>query len=302
MAMHRRLRAPARVGSALGRTLEQSRQLVPGVMTRRAAVVSLAILVLAGLGTRPLAPASVAQAVTEPVVSAPRQAFPAVGTTVPEKSAGVAYEVTTWDLVDPGTAGFSHVILEQFNTYANSWGVVYYGTGTSYAALLPTVQFTEFRLTPYDAGGQPGTTRYGKGFVPVVADDSDTSAAYATSISHSSGWRRVLASTAYGGSYLRSTTAGASFTFCGYFSRIALVAPRNAAGGAATVGVFGATHTLSFHATQSRYREVVGKWSTPAPADEPAGSGPTYCLKVTAQSAAPIFIDAIEYNVPDVIE
>jgi hypothetical protein len=29
---------------------------------------------------------------------------------------------------------------------------------------------------------------------------------------------------------------------------------------------------------------------------------PIYCLKVTAQSAAPVFIDAIEYNVPDVIE
>ena len=271
-------------------------------MTRRAAVVSLAMIVLAGLGVTPVAPASAAPTGTEPVVSAPTQAFPAVGTTVPQKSAGVAYELTTWHLVDPGTAGFSHVILEQFNTYANSWGVVYYGTGTSYAALLPTVQFTEFRLTPYDAGGQPGATTYGNGFDPVIADDSDTSAAYASTISHSSGWRRVFASTAYGGSYLRSTRAGASFTLCGSFSRIALVAPRNATGGTATVQVFGATHTLGFRATSSRYREVVGKWSTPDPGGVPAGSGPTYCLKVMAQSSAPVFVDAIEYNVPDIIE
>jgi hypothetical protein len=151
------------------------------------------------------------------------------------------------------------------------------------------------------AGGLPGPTMYGRGFIAVVADDSDNSAAYATSISHSSGWRRVLDSTAYGGSYLRSTRAGASFTICGYFSRIALVAPRYAAGGAATVGVFGATHTLTFHATQSRYREVSASGTLrPQPTSPLAVAD--QCLKVTAQSAAPVFIDAIEYNVPDVIE
>jgi hypothetical protein len=271
-------------------------------MCRRTAVAGVATVILVGLSPVPVSGASAALTATEPVVSAPRQAFPAVGTTVPQKSAGVSYQLTTWQLLDPGTTGFSHVILEQYNTYANTWGVVYYGTGTSYAALLPVVQFTEFRLTPYDAGGQLGTTVYGQGFVPVVADDSDTSAAFATSISHSTGWRRVTASTAYGGSYLRSTRAGASFTFCGYFSRIALVAPRNASGGTATVTVFGASHAVGFHATAARYREVVGRWSTSSSADVPAGGGPVHCLTVTARSSAPVFVDAIEYDVPDIIE
>jgi hypothetical protein len=271
-------------------------------MTGRVVSAGAAITVLMGLSAMPVTWASAAPSATEPVVSAPWQAFPAVGTTVPQKSAGVAYQLTSWKLLDPGTAGFSHVILEQFNTYANTWGVVYYGTGTSYAALLPAVQFTEFRLTPYDAGGQPGTTTYGQGFVPAIADDSDTSAAYATSISHSTGWRRVTASTAYGGSYLRSTRAGASFTLCGYFSKVALVAPRNAGGGTATVSVFGASHAVGFHTTASRYREVVGWWSTFAPADMPAGSGPTHCLTVTARSSAPVYVDAIAYDVPDIIE
>jgi hypothetical protein len=221
---------------------------------------------------------------------------------VPQKSSDVVYERTTWQLVDPGTNGFSHVLLEQFNTYANTWSVVYYGTGTSYEALLPAVQFTEFRLTPFDSGGQPGTTQYGHGFTPVIADDRDASAAYATSISYSSGWQRISANTAYGGSYRRSTRAGASFTYCGYFTRIAIVAPRRSAGGKASVRVFGATGTVSFRSASRRYREVVGQWSTPAQNDVPAGSGPTYCLKVTAKSAAPIFVDAIEYNVPDIIE
>ena len=49
MAMHRRLRAPARVRSALDRKLEQSRQLGPGVITRRAAVVTGILLLLAAV-------------------------------------------------------------------------------------------------------------------------------------------------------------------------------------------------------------------------------------------------------------
>jgi hypothetical protein len=235
-------------------------------------------------------------------VSAPRQGFPDVGTTVPQKSSGVIYERTTWQLVDPGTNGFSHVLLEQYNTYANTWSVVYYGTGTSYEALLPTVQFTEFRLTPFDGGGQPGTTQYGHGFVPAIADDSDTSAPYVTSISYSSGWQRVFANTAYGGSYRKSTKAGASFTYCGYFTRLAIVAPRTAAGGKASVSVFGATNTVSFRSASNRYREVVGRWSTVAQNGVIAGNGPTYCLTATAKSSAPIFVDAIDYNVPDIIE
>ncbi len=268
----------------------------------RVVSAAAALLVLVGLSALPVTGASAAPSATEPVVSAPRQAFPPVGTTFPQKATGVSYQLTTWQLLDPGTAGFSHVILEQYNTYANTWGVVYYGTGTSYAALLPAVQFTQFRLTPYDAGGQPGTTVYGQGFDPVVADDSDTTAAYATSISHSTGWRRVAAATAYGGSYLRSTRAGASFTICGYFSKVALVAPRNASGGTATVSVFGGNHAVSFHTSASRYREVVGRWSTFAPPDLLAGEGPTHCLTVTARSSAPVYMDALAYDVPDIIE
>jgi hypothetical protein len=236
------------------------------------------------------------------VVSAPRQAFPPAGTTVPQKSSGVAYELTTWQLLDPGTNGFSYFLLEQYNTYANTWGVVYYGTDTTYQALLPTVQFTEFRLTPFDGGGQPGTTTYGQGFTPVVADDSDATAPYTTSITYSTGWRRILADTAYGGSYQRSTRAGASFTYCGYFNQVALVAPRTTTGGTAAVKVFGSSDTVSFRSPSSRYREVVRRWSTPAQNGIPAGSGPTHCLKVTANSSAPIYVDAIEYNVPDIIE
>ena len=267
-------------------------------MRRRAALVGSAVLLLTGLAVAPAGAAATA----EPEVSAPRQAFPPAGTTVPQKSSGVMYELTTWQLLDPGTNGFSHFLLEQYNTYANTWGVVYYGTGTTYQALLPAVQFTEFRLTPFDAGGQPGTTKYGQGFVPVIADDADTSAAYATSIAYSSGWRQVFADTAYGGSYQRSTKAGASFMYCGYFTRIALVAPRTTAGGTASVEVFGSTHTVSFRSSSYRYREVIRQWSTPARNGIPAGSGPTYCLTVTANSSAPIFVDAIEYNVPDIIE
>lgn len=270
--------------------------------SRRAAWAGSAVLVLALLAVAPLSRATAATAATEPEVSAPRQAFPPTGTTVPQKSSGVVYETTSWQLLDPGTNGFSYFLLEQFNTYANTWGVVYYGTGTTYQALLPTIQFTEFRLTPYDGGGQPGTTKYGHGFVPVIADDSDTSAAYATSITYSTGWRRVLASTAYGGSYQRSTRAGASLTYCGYFSRIALVAPRTPTGGTASVEVFGSASTMSFHSSSNRYREVVRQWSTPAQNGIPAGGGPTYCLTVTAKSSAPIFVDAVEYNVPDIIE
>jgi hypothetical protein len=266
--------------------------------------VTTAVLVV-GLGIvvwAPTLPVAAAPAAVEPVVSAPRQTFPPVGTTVPQKSSGVVHEVTRWQLLDPGSAGFSHVVVEQYNTYANSWGVVYYGTGTSYEALLPAIQFTEFRVTPYDAGGNPGTTAYGQGFVPLIADDSDTTAGYATRISHSTGWQRVAAATAYGGSYLRSTRAGATFTFCGYFSRIALVAPRTPRGGTASVHVFGSTHAVSLRAATSRYREVVGGWSTHAQDGVPAGSGPTYCLTVTAKSAAPVFVDAVEYNVADIIE
>lgn len=267
-------------------------------MRRRAALVGLAVLLLAGLAVAPAGAAAAA----EPVVSAPRQAFPPAGTTIPQKSSGVMYELTTWQLLDPGTNGFGYFLLEQFNTYANTWGVVYDGTGTTYQALLPAVQFTEFQLTPFDAGGQPGTTKYGQGFVPVIADDADASAAYATSIAYSSGWRRVFAGTAYGGSYQRSTRAGASLTYCGYFTRIALVAPRTTGGGTASVEVFGSTGTVSFRSSSSRYREVIRQWSTPARNGIPAGSGPTYCLTVTANSSAPIFVDAIEYNVPDIIE
>jgi hypothetical protein len=272
---------------------------------RRATLVGTAVLLLVGLAVAPVNPATAATAArvaTEPEVSAPRQAFPPVGTTVPEKSSGVVYEQTTWQIMDPGTNGFSHFLLEQFNTYANTWSVVYYGTGTTYQALLPAVQFTEFRLTPYDAGGAPGTTKYGHGFTPVIADDSDPSAAYATSIAYSSGWRRVPAATAYGGSYQRSTRAGASFTYCGYFSRIALVAPRTIAGGTASVEVFGSAGNVNFRSSSNRYREVVRQWSTSAQNGIPAGSGPTYCLKVSAKSSAPVFVDAIEYNVPDIIE
>lgn len=273
-----------------------------GAARWRAALVGSLVLLLAGVAVTPAGPAVAATASTEPVASAPRQAFPAVGTTVPQKSAGVVYEVTTWQLLDPGTNGFSYFLLEQYNTYANTWGVVYYGTGTSYQALLPAVQFTEFRLTPFDAGGQPGTTKYGQGFTPLIADDSDGSAAYVTSVVYSSGWRRVFADTAYGGSYQRSTRAGASFTYCGYFTRIALVAPRTTAGGKAAVKVFGAPDTVSFRSSSTRYREVVRRWGTPAQNGIPAGSGPTYCLTVTAKSSAPIFVDALEYDVPDIIE
>jgi hypothetical protein len=261
------------------------------------------VLTLAALAAASAVHVTAAQAASsEPVVSAPRQVFPAVGTTIPQKASQVVYEATTWRLLDAGTAGFDHVLLEQWNTYANTWSVVYYGTGTTYEALLPTIQFTEFRVTPYDRGGGVGTTKYGQGFTPVIADDSDTSAAYATSITYSSGWHRVFADTAYGGSYLRSTRAGARLTFCGYFSRIALVAPRNPAGGSAAVNVFGAAHTVGFHAGSSRYREVVGSWSTPAEPGVPAGGGPTYCLTLTATSASPVYVDAVEYNVADVIE
>jgi hypothetical protein len=269
---------------------------------RRAALVGSALLLLAGLVVPPAGPAIAAPAAAEPDVSAPRQAFPPAGTTVPQKSSGVVYELTTWQLLDPGTNGFSYFLLEQYNTYANSWGVVYYGTGTTYQALLPAVQFTEFRLTPFDAGGEPGTTKYGHGFTPIIADDSDLFAPYATSISYSSGWRRVLAGTAYGGSYQRSTRAGAWFKYCGYFSRIALVALRTTAGGTAAVEVFGSASTVSFRSSSNRYREVVRQWNTPAQNGIPAGSGPTYCLTVSANSSAPIFVDAIEYNVPDIIE
>src|SRR4051812_36298669 len=136
------------------------RRLEPRAERRRAALVGSAVLLLAGLAMAPGGTATAASAATEPEASAPRQAFPAVGTTVPQKSSGVVYEVTTWQLVDPGTNGFSYYLLEQYNTYANTWGVVYYGTATTYQALLPAVQFTEFRLTPFDAGGQPGATKY----------------------------------------------------------------------------------------------------------------------------------------------
>lgn len=270
----------------------------------QAALVALAVLFLGGLAVAPRAPATTATAAaaTEPVVSAPRQAFPPAGTTVPQKLSGVVYEQTTWQLLDPGTNGFSYFLLEQYNTYANTWGVVYYGTGTTYQALLPAVQFTEFRLTPFDGGGQPGTTKYGQGFVPLIADDSDASAPYVTSIAYSSGWRRILANTAYGGSYQRSTRAGASFTYCGYFTQIALVAPRTTGGGTASVKAFGSRDTVSFRSPSSRYREVVRRWSTSAQNGIPAGGGPTYCVTVTAKSSAPIFVDAIEYNVPDIIE
>jgi hypothetical protein len=276
------------------------RRLDRGAVTKGTLVAS-AVLLLGGFAVVPRGSAAATTA-TEPVVSAPRQVFPPPGTTVPQKSSGVAYELTTWHLVDPGANGFSHFVLEQYNTYANTWGVVYYGTGTTYQALLPAVQFTEFRLTPYDAGGQPGTTKYGQGFDPVVGDDSDASPPYITSIAYSTGWRRIYAGTAYGGSYLRSTKAGASLTYCGYFTRIALVAPRVPAGGNARVKVFGLTDTIRFRAPSSRYREVVGRWSTPSQNGVPAGSGPTYCLKATANSSAPVFIDAIDYNVPDIIE
>jgi hypothetical protein len=264
--------------------------------------VAVAVVLLGGLAVAPQGQAATATAATEPVVSAPRQAFPPPGTTVPQKSSGVVYQLTTWQLLDPGTNRLGYFLLEQYNTYANTWGVVYYGTDTTYQALLPVVQFTEFRLTPFDAGGQPGTTKYGQGFTPVVADDSDASAAYATSIAYSSGWRRILADTAYGGSYQRSTRAGASFTYCGYFTRIALIASRTAAGGTASVEVFGSSDTISFRSPSYRYREVVRRWSTPAQNGIPAGGGPTYCLTVTANSSAPISVDAIEYNVPDIIE
>jgi hypothetical protein len=266
------------------------------------ALLGLAALLLGGLAVAPRGQATTAAAASEPVVSAPRQAFPPAGTTVPQKSSGVAYELTTWQLLDPGTNGFSYFLLEQYNTYANTWGVVYYGTDTTYQALLPTVQFTEFRLTPFDGGGQPGTTTYGQGFTPVVADDSAATAPYTTSIAYSTGWRRILADTAYGGSYQRSTRAGASFTYCGYFNQVALVAPRTTTGGTASVKVFGSSDTVSFRSPSSRYREVVRRWSTPAQNGIPAGSGPTHCLKVTANSSAPVYVDAIEYNVPDIIE
>ena len=266
------------------------------------ALVGLAALLLGGLAVAPRGQATTAAAASEPVVSAPQQAFPPAGTTVPQKSSGVAYELTTWQMLDPGTNGFSYFLLEQYNTYANTWGVVYYGTDTTYQALLPAVQFTEFRLTPFDGGGQPGTTTYGQGFTPVVADDSDATAPYTTSIAYSTGWRPILADTAYGGSYQRSTRAGASFTYCGYFNQVALVAPRTTTGGTASVKAFGSSATVSFRSTSSRYREVVRRWSTPAQNGIPAGSGPTHCLKVTANSTAPIYVDAIEYNVPDIIE
>ncbi|MBV9292390.1 MAG: hypothetical protein JO222_08065, partial [Frankiales bacterium] len=81
-----------------------------------------------------------------------------------------------------------------------------------------------------------------------------------------------------------------------------IVAPRTPRGGQATVRVFGVTHTISFRSKSSRYREIVRQWHTAAQNGVTAGSGPTYCMKVTAKSAAPIYVDAIDYEVPDIIE
>ena len=78
-----------------------------------AALVALAVLLLGGLAVGPHSSTTTASAATEPVVSVPRQAFPPAGTTVPQKSSGVVYELTTWQLLDPGNNGFSYFLLEQ---------------------------------------------------------------------------------------------------------------------------------------------------------------------------------------------
>jgi hypothetical protein len=256
---------------------------------------------MSGLAVIPHGSAAAGTA-TEPVAQAPRQSFPHRGETATRSPSQGVHEVTRWALADPGDNGFSHYIVEQYNTYANSWGVVYYGTGVSYQALLPLTQFTEFRVTAYDAGGQPGPTLYGDGLVPYVADNTATSSPYLTSITKTHDWRQVDAGTAYGHSYLRSAGAGTAFKYCGYFNRLALIAPRKPSGGHASVRVFGAAHAPSFHSPTPRYRDVIGRWGTPAVPGEPAGSGPTHCFKVTAESADPIFVDAVAYNVPDIIE
>jgi len=249
-----------------------------------------------------VAGAPAAQAVTAPVASAPSTFFPPAGTTFPWKTTGVVPEVVTWKLLDTGANGFSHFELEQFNTYASSWNLVYYGSGTTYQALLPINQFTEFRLTPFDRGGAAGVTTYGHGLVPYVTDDSDPTAVYATPMTFAGGWRTIHASTAFGGTVHTSTRRHAKVTFCGAYSQVALIGARSPTGGNGTATVFGATSTVSFSAGNGRYREVLGRWRTPVTEEVPGGDGPTYCFSLAAQSAKPVSVDAIAYNVPDIIE
>ena len=267
----------------------------------RSLSVGVALVVAVAYTTTLMALPS-AGAVAGPVVSAPVAQFPAIGTTVPQKDTGSVYEIITWRLIDPGSSGFSHYVLEQFNTYANSWGVVYYGTGTSFPTLLPAVQFTEFRVTAYDGGGQPGATRYGQGLVPVIADDSDKSDPYASPMTFSGGWSRVFAATAFGGSSLRSTKAGAKYKMCGFFTQFAVVGRRSAVSGSAAVVAFGTASIVSYFSQETRYREVVGRWSTRSTNGIPAGGGPSYCVSLVASSSKQISVDAVEYNVPDIIE
>ena len=204
-----------------------------------------------------VAAAPPAQAGATPVVGVPVTSFPPAGTTIPLKATGVVQEVVTWKLLDPGTNGFSHYILEQFNTYESSWNTVYYGTGTIYQALLPINQFTEFRLTPFDGGGVPGITTYGQGFVPSIADDSDTSAIFASPMAFAHGWTRTTAATAFGGSYHRSSRRHSQVVFCGAFTQVALIGPRTAAGGTGSVVAFGSASSVGFSAPSPRYREVL---------------------------------------------
>ncbi|MBV9486245.1 MAG: hypothetical protein JO246_09335 [Frankiaceae bacterium] len=265
----------------------------------RVATILTALALAGGLVTPP----AHASGSTEPVARAPRQVFPSLGSTAPTASAHAVEELTSWTMQDAGSLGFSHYVLEQYNTYANEWGVVYYGTETSYRALLRVNQFTEFRVTAYDSGGQPGPTVYGQGFVPYMADDHDPAPPYLTSVTYSHAWTRHRSSTAFRHAYRQSTRSGASVAMCGYFYRAALVAPRNRAGGTASVNAFGKHHhAVSFHARRTHYRDVIEHWSTAADHGTPAGSGQQHCLTLTAKSAAPIYLDALEYNVPDIIE
>ena len=271
----------------------------PGRRRRRrglgAAILALTVSAL-------VASAPAAQAVATPVASAPATFFPPVGTTFPWKSTGVVPEVVSWTLIDAGPNGFSHFELEQFNTYASSWNLVYYGTGTTYQALLPVNQFTEFRLTPFDLGGAAGVTTYGHGFVPYVTDDSDPTATFASPMAFAGGWTTVHSSTAFGGTVHTSTRRHAKVTFCGAYSQVALIGARRPIGGTGVATVFGTANTVSFAASSGRYREVLGRWRTPVTEEVPGGDGPTYCFSLTAQSAKPVSVDAIAYNVPDIIE
>ena len=213
-----------------------------------------------------------------PVVSPPVQAFTKVGSTVGQSS---IQEVIYWRLQNPGSSGVDRYLLEQYSSTCGCWTTAYRGPNKNVTLSLQPGVLYQFRVTPFANNGERGATQSGDRFRPYQVNESG--------LSYYSTWKRVFASSAIGGAYYKSTSSNSYAEYCDIFAQFSLVAPKNAAGGTGQVYLNGRWTNVSFYSRASKARVVVFKQGFP--------TNKYLCFRLYANSASPVYIDAVQYNV-----